>query len=221
MSTVLKRIVLFDVPLYYFQYPLCFGPRDRYLKDFSFWLALLLWKRGFFKGFAQTFHFHYFCSTAFAAFVIDFKKLTSLFLWAAFSFQCTVGAVSEDDRTHTAELWLFFKTLPPRSKRNTSLYSVLGNKILKARVFHGNSAKRLKTNPTTWKQGWRSAKSIPGPVKIFRGGELAVLFIKTMLKGQMGLGAVRDIYISSLVTHSLSLNAIEAMRHFKQAIWLP
>ena len=152
MSTVLKRIVLFDVPLYYFQYPLCFGPRDRYLKDFSFWLALLLWKRGFFKGFAQTFHFHYFCSTAFAAFVIDFKKLTSLFLWAAFSFQCTVGAVSEDDRTHTAELWLFFKTLPPRSKRNTSLYSVLGNKILKARVFHGNSAKRLKTNPTTWKR---------------------------------------------------------------------
>ena len=79
MSTVLKRIVLFDVPLYYFQYPLCFGPRDRYLKDFSFWLALLLWKRGFFKGFAQTFHFPYFCSTAFAAFVIDFKKHTSLF----------------------------------------------------------------------------------------------------------------------------------------------
>lgn len=126
---------------------------------------------------------------------LTLKSTLPFFLSATFSFQCTVGAVSEDDRTHTAELWLFFKTLPPRSKRNTSLYSVLGNKILKARVFHGNFAKRLKTNPTTWKQGWRSAKSIPGPVKIFKGGELAVLFIKTMLKGQMGLGAVRDIYL--------------------------
>lgn len=32
------------------------------------------------------------------------------------------------------------------------------------------------------KTGLQSAKFVPGPVKIFRGGELAVLFIKTMLR---------------------------------------
>lgn len=68
--------------------------------------------------------------------------------------------------------------------------------MLKARVFHGKFTKRHKTSLTMCKQVWRSAKFILGPIKIFMGGELAVLFIRTMLKNQMGFGDVRDIYIS-------------------------